>query len=161
MCGGDGAGLSTSLCSAPQVKLPPMPTPTHLPAPRKVRFWSELSGAERQQWLAEAEALVPQAGELRLRNGDVDPALPYAHILVLPRPELLAETPPSSYLSRQSLALGAPEDPFLQHLLPLIPRATRIEVVAAFVQPRGLQLLSEHLHEALERGAQVDRKSVV
>ncbi|HND29879.1 MAG TPA: DEAD/DEAH box helicase family protein, partial [Myxococcota bacterium] len=129
--------------------------PLHLPAPRKVRFWSELSGPERQQWLAEAEALAPSPQELLLRNGDVDPAFPYAHILLLPRPDRVAEAPARSYHSRQSLALGAPEDPFLQHLLPLIPTASRIEVVAAFVQPRGLQLLSDHLQDALEHGAQV------
>ncbi|WPB76021.1 DEAD/DEAH box helicase family protein [Archangium violaceum] len=53
------------------------------------------------------------------------------------------------------LATGGLEDPFLQHVTPLLARATDVAVLAAFVQESGLVVLREAIHEALMRGANV------
>jgi diadenosine tetraphosphate (Ap4A) HIT family hydrolase len=53
------------------------------------------------------------------------------------------------------LATGGAKDPFLAHLAPLFARAARIDIVAAFVQDSGLELLGPHLFSAVERGGHV------
>lgn len=54
-----------------------------------------------------------------------------------------------------SLSVGAPADPLLTHVGPLIDRAERIDIVAAFVQLSGLRLLDDGLLAAVRRGATV------
>lgn len=58
-------------------------------------------------------------------------------------------------LSERQLTSGGIDDPLLPHLLHAIELASSIEVAVSFVQPSGLALLFEPLHEALERGAQL------
>ncbi len=54
----------------------------------------------------------------------------------------------------KSLTTGR-ADHFLGHLRPLLAAAESIDIVAAFVQDSGLELLEERIHSALERGARV------
>lgn len=46
-------------------------------------------------------------------------------------------------------------DHLFEHLRPLLSTSDAIDIVAAFVQDSGLQLLEERIHSALERGATV------
>ncbi len=52
------------------------------------------------------------------------------------------------------LATGG-DDPFMRHLNPLFARASRIDILAAFVQDSGIALIESQLVSAVERGAQV------
>ncbi len=53
------------------------------------------------------------------------------------------------------LVTGGEDDPFSRHILPLIDRAERVAILAAFVQDSGLRVLYPHLVGALQRGARV------
>ena len=54
----------------------------------------------------------------------------------------------------QPLTTGR-DDPFWNELRPLLSSSNRIDIVAAFVQASGLELLEERIHSALERGAAI------
>ncbi|NLD14861.1 MAG: DEAD/DEAH box helicase family protein [Gammaproteobacteria bacterium] len=58
-------------------------------------------------------------------------------------------------LSPRQLVSGSSADPLLPQLLHAIERASQIEIAVSFIQPSGLALLFEPLHEALQRGAQL------
>lgn len=57
--------------------------------------------------------------------------------------------------ARAPLVTGGMRDPLLRHLVPLFARATTVRIVAAFVQPTGLDALQDCLFGALARGAHV------
>src|SRR5574344_1731727 len=58
-------------------------------------------------------------------------------------------------LCPRQLVSGSSADPLLPQLLHAIERASQIEIAVSFIQPSGLALLFEPLHEALQRGAQL------
>jgi superfamily II DNA or RNA helicase/diadenosine tetraphosphate (Ap4A) HIT family hydrolase len=62
-----------------------------------------------------------------------------------------------NYLEPRSPALstGGDTDPFSRHLWPLFTTATEIAIVAAFVTETGLEILEEHVLQALRRGTRV------
>lgn len=53
------------------------------------------------------------------------------------------------------LVVGGAEDHFLAHVRPLIAQASHIDILAAFVQDSGLELLESALQRAVRRGAHV------
>jgi superfamily II DNA or RNA helicase/diadenosine tetraphosphate (Ap4A) HIT family hydrolase len=61
-----------------------------------------------------------------------------------------------NYLRQQrALASGGESDPFSQHVLPLVARSHRVDVVAAFVQESGLVRIQPSLESALRAGGTV------
>ncbi|MBL8112676.1 MAG: DEAD/DEAH box helicase family protein, partial [Acidobacteria bacterium] len=60
-----------------------------------------------------------------------------------------------NYLAASPLATGGTADPFLAHVLPLFDSASRVSLVAAFVQDSGLTLLLDAVHALLARGGTV------
>ncbi len=55
----------------------------------------------------------------------------------------------------EPLATGGETDPLVGHLRPLFARATRVDIVAAFVQDSGLDVLKEPLTSVVARGGRV------
>ncbi len=51
------------------------------------------------------------------------------------------------------LCTGHPDDPFLQRLLPELPGAREVDILAAFVQPSGVSLIESAILAALAGGA--------
>jgi superfamily II DNA or RNA helicase/diadenosine tetraphosphate (Ap4A) HIT family hydrolase/HKD family nuclease len=70
----------------------------------------------------------------------------------LPRPSgpPPAWLPPAKPTSR--LAVGGEHDPFVRHLRPWLARARQVDIVAAFVQGSGVDLLATDIIDALRRG---------
>ncbi|PRQ01230.1 DEAD/DEAH box helicase family protein [Enhygromyxa salina] len=56
---------------------------------------------------------------------------------------------------RHQLATGGLRDPFYDHLRPALLRADVIDIVAAFVQDSGVELLNDAIDRALARGAKL------
>lgn len=92
--------------------------------------------------------------------------VPHVHVHVIPRYQGDMDDPrggvrhviPSkgNYLREvHPLATGGERDPFARHVLPLVERATAIDIVAAFVQETGLLRVERSLQRALGRGARV------
>ncbi|MCY1070970.1 DEAD/DEAH box helicase family protein [Nannocystis sp. RBIL2] len=52
-----------------------------------------------------------------------------------------------------SLAAGGEDDPFAAHVLPLLARAEKVDIVSAFVQASGLERIQHPLETALREGA--------
>ena len=55
----------------------------------------------------------------------------------------------------QVLTTGGREDPFLEQLEPLLAQATKVDVLAAFVQDTGVREVADSLTSALIRGAKI------
>ena len=55
----------------------------------------------------------------------------------------------------RSLATGGAEDPFADHVLPLLLRARRVDILAAFVKKSGVVRIATELMKALNGGAVV------
>ena len=93
--------------------------------------------------------------------------VPHLHVHVIPRWHGDVPDPrggvrhvipgKGNYLARAStdsdLCTGHPGDPFLQRLLPELPGATEVDILAAFVQPSGVDLIEAALLAALAGGA--------
>ena len=53
------------------------------------------------------------------------------------------------------LCVGHPDDPFLQRLLPELPGAIAVDILAAFVQPSGVALIEPSILACLRDGAKI------
>jgi len=125
--------------------------PSHLAvwiAPRRhVPRLADLLPAER----AALMELVVRVQESRAGDGawtlrlDEGPAAPHVHLRLVPVPS----EPP------ERLTDGEAGGSLYRALALLFPRATSINILAAFVQDSGLALLGPAVQDALQRGAQV------
>ena len=75
------------------------------------------------------------------------------HVLPAKANYLAAAVPPAERAS--PLTTGGSADPFARHVLPLFDRASRIAIVAAFVQESGIRRIASSIQAALARGAAV------
>ena len=131
---------------------------------RHFATWSQASPEERLDLLEVADRVRSDLASrfdvstwaLRLEMTDVGGAGHYEITMI---PAERPTSPPSRRgpLTERTtrLVTGGDDDPFSRHILPLIDRAERVAILAAFVQDSGLRQLHPHLVGALRRGARV------
>jgi len=141
-----------------------------------VESWVDATREERQALLDLVDVVWGQLDAEYHPDGynigiNIGPAagqtIPHLHVHVIPRYLGDVDDPRGgvrhvipgrgNYLRDEirPLATGGPDDPFLEHVRPLLARATEIAVIAAFVQDSGLGLLRGAIMSAVDRGARV------
>ncbi len=147
---------------------------------REVATWFDASPAEQAAIMAlvgEVKALLerslsppPDGWNIGLNAGPAaGQTVPHLHVHVIPRWHGDVPDPrggvrhvipgKGNYLVGSSedadLCTGHPDDPFLQRLLPELPGARDVDILAAFVQPSGVNLIEAAILAALAGGATI------
>ncbi|MCO5170375.1 MAG: DEAD/DEAH box helicase family protein [Planctomycetes bacterium] len=163
---------SNQLAFAVRDRYPVSPGHTLVVPRRLVPTWFEATAEERLALLDLVDEVKRQLDEAHRPQGynvgfnagaAAGQTVFHLHVHVIPRYEGDVPDPRGgvrhvipargNYLRPPPLATGGVADPFLRHLSPLFARASRISIVAAFVQESGLDALEPSILDALRRGA--------
>jgi superfamily II DNA or RNA helicase/diadenosine tetraphosphate (Ap4A) HIT family hydrolase/HKD family nuclease len=145
---------------------------------REVATWFDASPDEQaavmslvgtvKTLLEQALSPAPDGWNVGLNAGSAaGQTVPHLHVHVIPRWHGDVTDPrggvrhvipgKGNYLapsnSDADLCTGHPDDPFLQRLLPELPGAREVDILAAFVQPSGVSLIETAILSALSGGA--------
>ena len=165
---------SNELAFAIRDRFPVSPGHTLVITRRVVPDWFAATPAERDAVMALVdvvkagldEELAPDGYNVGFNAGAAaGQTVPHLHVHVIPRFAGDVEDPrggvryvvpdKANYLRLREdpLTDGERGNDLLRALLPLLPRASRVDVLAAFVQGTGLDLVEDALQRSLHRGA--------